>query len=304
MIGDYQVRALSASSGVVRYAATHAVLPRHAVIELVDAGAPRGTSVRLLRLGCILEALQHPGVPRVFECGVMESRPWLALERAGGVSLDVELLQRRLDVAEVLDLIEGVAAILTHAHARGVLHRDITPAAIVRNDGRIMLDHWGHACTIDSELPTPRRACTRYQARELIEERAVDGSADVFALGAVAYEALTGEPGAQHLTLQPAALATLLAEMVADDALARPTATELVDHVRAIRASWAEPAEPPLPLESELEVVADEPFAEELVIDVPRSRPRWTPQYDLADEAAVARRVVDVLPRRPRTEEP
>lgn len=71
-IGDYEVRVIERVGTVVRYAATHVVLPRRAVVELLDLDAPRVDAMRLMRRACLLEALQHPAVPRIFECGRLD----------------------------------------------------------------------------------------------------------------------------------------------------------------------------------------------------------------------------------------
>lgn len=231
-IGDYEVQQVVVVAGVVRYEATHVVLPRRAIIEVLEPTASRMLAVRLMRHACILEALHHPGVPRVFECGMLEGRPWIAFERTDGITLESDLRARRLDVSEVLDVIEQVATILTHSHARGVLHRDITPSAIIRDArrGHVVLQGWANACTLDTELPGLLRGTHRYRAPELLHDRPADVRADIFALGRIAYEALTG-----RAPFHPG-LATLITDMVSEDPTSRPAAAEVVARVRAIRA--------------------------------------------------------------------
>jgi hypothetical protein len=211
-IGDYHVRVLERAGGVVRYAATHVVLPRQAIIELVELDAPRVVAMKLLRRACILEALHHPAVPRVFECGRFEGRPWIAIAHDHGTTLHDELQHRRLEVRELLTLVEQVAAFLSYAHARGVLHGDITPMAIVR-EPTLRFQRWDNACAHDTELSSD----------------AIDGSDDVFGLGKTALAALATRDAA------PDALTTLLARMLDDDPAMRPTAPEVVTAARALR---------------------------------------------------------------------
>jgi serine/threonine protein kinase len=321
-IGDYDVRQTSVVAGMVRYEATHIVLPRRAVIEILDPATPRTFAVRMLRHACILEALHHPGIPRVFECGMLDGRPWVAYERTEGPTLEAELGSRRLHLSEVLDLIEQVAAILTHAHARGVLHRDITPDAIIRDIRRgdtLLLDHWANACTLDTELASPLKGNNRYRAPELIHDRPTDGRADVYALGMIVYQALIGDPGwqANDLRTHPATLRTLIAAMINDEAMLRPTAAEVLVTVRAIREQIAqqqkaeaadseyasvEVAYTELPAAREEDSV--EVALDELMIEPPRAKARWTPQWSLEDQAAVARGVVEIPPRRRRNVRP
>lgn len=209
-IGDYQVRAVDRAGAVVRYTATHVVLPRRAVIELVDADAPRAEAIKLMRRACILEALHHPAVPRVFECGRLHGRPWIATSASDGPTLEDELRDRHLEVREALTLLEELAAFLSHAHARGVLHGNITPAAITRAPV-LGLQRWENARLHDTELMS----------------EAIDGRQDVFDLGKTIASALP--------TSIPAALKQLLSQMLSSDPTLRPTAAEVVTRARELR---------------------------------------------------------------------
>lgn len=211
MIGDYQVRMLGAEGGVVRYDAVHVVLPRCAIIELLEPTAPHEAAIALMRRACILEALRHPGVPRIFECGRLGSQPWIAFERIDGIALDVMVRERRLDVGELLDLVEHVATILSHAHERGVLHGDIAMRTIVLGS-TVVVTGWENARAHDAVALTSRH---RY-------------AGDVLALGKLALDALAAP------TTVPIELAALLPKMLADDPSARPTAAEVAATVHAI----------------------------------------------------------------------
>lgn len=167
-IGDYLIEhQLDART----YLAVHAVLPRRARI-----------TVGGLREACLLEALAHPGIPRVFECGKLPDRqPWLAVECVDGE------LPGRLSEAGVVEMIRCVAEILDHAHRRGVDHGNVRPEAIVRASPRrgtsyVLLD-WGRA------------SCSGVQR------------SDVVALGAIANAQLA--PGA------PPRLALMVTQMLA-----------------------------------------------------------------------------------------
>jgi len=244
-IGDYEVRAIDCSGPIARYAATHVVLPRKAFIELLEPDAPRMVAVKLMRRACILEALHHPAVPRVFECGMLEGRPWIAIEHDGHATLHDELLHRRLEVREILTLLEDVAAFLAHAHARGVLLGDITPRAIVR-EPNLVLTQWEHACVLDTELSS----------------HSVDVREDVFALARTAREAL-----GERDTI-PESLTSLLTMMLAKDAAMRPTATEVVAAARAIRDALGPVQTGALAIEVDAAIssLADEAEEPEIVI--------------------------------------
>jgi hypothetical protein len=211
-IGDYEVRVLERTGAVVRYVATHVVLPRRAVIELLDVDAPRVEAVKLMRRACILEALQHPAVPRVFECGRLHGQPWVAIADEQGTTLHDELQQRRLGVREALTLLEEMAAVLSHAHARGVLHGNITARTIVRAP-TLMLQRWENARVHDTDLSS----------------EVIDMCDDVFDLGKTISAALAKPDAA------PKTVTRLLSRMLATDPAMRPTAPELATAARSIR---------------------------------------------------------------------
>jgi serine/threonine protein kinase len=298
-IGDYAIEHEIATMGaVVRYEGRHVVLPRRAAIEVLlplPTGS-RPAAVQMMREACIVEALRHAGVPRIYECGVTpDRRPWVALELVEGETLDDELRRGPLAVAEVVALLEHVAEILAHAHARGVLHRDVTPSAIVRGDTErgfpLCVQGWGAARTLDTELPPPPRGLNHYRALELLRGDEIDGRADVFALGAIAYQALTGElpslPITRRAPRTPAPVAALIEQMLSDDRYQRPTAIEVCDMTRIIRKQATATAGVTETVPEPVEEVV-------LLVDVSRgpirARPRWTPQLPLDDRASAATR--------------
>lgn len=293
-IGDYDARLLSQDAGVERYEASHVLLPRRVIIETIEPGATRMAAVRLLRHAFILEALGHPGVPRVYECGQHEGRPWVVIEDVEGASLEREIAAHLLPVDEVLALVEAVASILADAHGRGVLHRDITPAVIVRTPRRgfpVVLAGWSNASTTDTELARPLGGSTRYRAPELIHELPIDERVDVYALGMIAWEALTGElpAGSDHEAPRfvPADVAQLLAEMVHDAAVMRPSAAQLVVVAKRLRTTLQAP---------EADVRLDD-YIE--AIEHGRLHPRWTPQFGLDVTVTADDDIIELTRRRP-----
>jgi len=281
----------------------------------------------MMRQACVLEALHHPGIPRVFECGLLDGRPWVAFERIEGVSLETDMRSRRLSAAEVVNMIDHVAAILADAHARGVLHRDIQPSVIYRCQNRgypYVLDGWVSACTLDTELANPLEGSHRYRASELVGEGPADGRADVYALGAIAYEALTGESHtARHgddIAGAPKALAWLLAAMTLDDKDLRPDAADVRRALVEIRhecmpegesldiALDSLEAEAEADGECEIECIYDDDalqrgdliaarsVAGEIIEPPPRNKPRWTPPWGL-DDRSLAPCIVEIMPR-------
>ncbi len=252
-IGDYTVDAevRSEQTGVV-YLATHVLLPRRVLIKVTHGGTSwsRGAAMQMLREACLLEALDHKGIPRVFECGVLpDRRPWTAIVRIDGVSLATTLAIGPLSLVDLVCLLRDVADLLHHAHARGVVHRKLTADSILRTSGRqvaVCVRHWDEALTLDTE------------ARVSIHTRD-----DVYALGIIAYRALTSfMPDRRFSTSQrcpaaPAELASLIDHMLASDPTARPSSEEVLT-----RARW----------------IAD--TVEQLKIE----KPRWTPPLGMSSD--------------------
>src|SRR5687768_4752535 len=99
-IGNYRVeQELGVGVSWSTYHAAHAVLPRQAVLKI----RPAEFAVPLLREACLLEALRHPGVPCIYESGVLpDRRPWIAYEAFEGSTLADLIAQQPLTVADVV----------------------------------------------------------------------------------------------------------------------------------------------------------------------------------------------------------
>src|SRR3954469_17857083 len=122
-IGNYRVeRELGPTGSGLLLQARHQVLPRRAIIKVVHAAfaAQPPFVVQTLREACILEAIAHPGVPIVYESGLLrDRRPWFAFELIHGPTLEDLLVPRAISIAEVARVMRDLADILVHAHRRG-----------------------------------------------------------------------------------------------------------------------------------------------------------------------------------------
>ncbi len=272
-IGDYVVEQDLAfeETGMV-YLGKHVVLPRRAAIKVMHSSDAwiRQVAVQMLKEACLLEALSHPGVPRVFECGVLaDRRPWIAIEHIDGDSIGSLIASSPMAVADVVVMIRDVADILEHIHARGVVHRKLTAEALIRTPGRrsfVMIRHWANACALDAQ--TARQIDPRDDVRELglIALRALTGAhADSVVRLADAYQ----DPTEVRYPGAPRDVASLIDAMCSRDASARPTAAEARD-----RAKW---------------------LADTLEIMPTIERPRWTPPYGLDDHVPPASGIEDAV---------
>lgn len=247
-IGDYVVDGALGDD----YTAHHVLLPRRVRLEVMHPtlAGHRDVAVRMMREACILEALHHPGAPRVYEVGMLlrqqSPRPWIATELVRGENLADRIDNgERLAINELLAVISQVARILAHAHARNVAHGGVRLDAIVLDDGSrgypLCLINWNTARVSDSPD----------EASRLFAD-------DVFALGLVADVVMPSR------SAMPAALGDLLDDMLAPNPASRPSAADVATRAQEISDELESPALEP---EQIVEEVAETP-----------SRPiRWTP---------------------------
>src|SRR5262245_59311492 len=125
-IGNYRIEQVLGTAGVaVLLEGVHDILPRVAHIKTLRGAAVGNGAygMQILREACVLETLHHPGVPTIYESGLLaDRRPWFAIERAGGTPLAEHFARGALPVLEVTWLLRDLAAVLDHAHRRGVIH--------------------------------------------------------------------------------------------------------------------------------------------------------------------------------------
>ena len=148
----------------------------------------------------ILAGLSHPGIARFIDGGVgYDGAPWYAMEYVEGVPLTEHARQRALDVRARVELVAAVAEAVAYAQNRLVVHRDLKPSNIlVDPQGRVRLLDFGIAKLLD-EAPDAGATATgvramspAYAAPEQILDGDVSAATDVYALGVVLYELLTG----------------------------------------------------------------------------------------------------------------
>jgi serine/threonine-protein kinase len=250
----------------VVYAARHRVLPRQVAIKVMrSTGVGAASRARLLREACVLANLDHPAIVDVLDAGVLaDGRAWLAMNIIDGVTLAKRLSdERTLPAAEVVRLLSHVASALAAAHGAGVVHRDLKPENILLVDGvcPVQVIDWGIAqdeATWDRRLTLEGAIAgtPHYMAPEQARGEVVDGHCDVYALGVVAYEMLSGAPPftgtgvlevvAHHLTTPPrplldvapgvpAWLGELVMRMLAKDPAARPAMAEVTECLCELR---------------------------------------------------------------------
>ncbi|WP_127995862.1 serine/threonine-protein kinase [Piscinibacter defluvii] len=166
-----------------------------------------GLARRMVAERDILAGLEHPHIARLYDAGITPAgRPWLAMELVDGEPIDRHCATHRIDLRARLRLVLQVADAVAHAHARLVVHRDLKPSNIlVTPAGEVRLLDFGVAKLLapdDAAAPAGGADLTRllgrpvtpdYAAPEQVAGRPVGVAADVYSLGVVLYELLTGQ---------------------------------------------------------------------------------------------------------------
>ena len=204
-VGPYRlIRELGAGGMATVWLAERSdgTLQRQVALKLPRIGWASGLARRMVRERDILAALEHPHIARLYDAGVTEAgRPWLAMEFVGGVPIDQYCREQHLAVAQRLSLFLQVADAVAHAHARLIVHRDLKPNNIlVTSTGDVRLLDFGVAKLLEEEAADANltqllgRAVTPdYASPEQVSGRPVGVATDVYSLGIVLYELLTGQ---------------------------------------------------------------------------------------------------------------
>jgi serine/threonine-protein kinase len=185
--------------GVV-YLALDPILQRLAAIKVLSPHLSSDETViaRFINEARIAASLQHPNIVTVYEAGQDGEFVFMAMEYVEGQDLATLLRERgRLHPDEAIAILKAIASALDYAHQRGVIHRDVKPSnVLVSRDGVVKLMDFGIARVIGGERHTKTGVLVgtpEYMAPELWEGKEADKMADLYALGVMAYEMLTGE---------------------------------------------------------------------------------------------------------------
>jgi eukaryotic-like serine/threonine-protein kinase len=156
-----------------------------------------GFRERFLREAKLAAQLSHPNIVQVFDVGEEDGRPFIVMECVEGSTLAEELKQRGpLGPGEVVDLALQICGGLEHAHAAGLVHRDIKPQnLLLRPDGAVKIADFGIARAAETTKLTQAGSVlgtAAYLAPEQALGEEVSAAADIYSLGCVLYELLTG----------------------------------------------------------------------------------------------------------------
>jgi tetratricopeptide (TPR) repeat protein len=208
-VGQYRIIGTLGRGGMgTVYRAEQENPRREVAIKMVHAGLLSPELSRRFEFeSSVLARLQHPGIAKIFEVGTWDdgrgARPFFAMELAEGVTLDRYIEQERPTTEQCLSLFMAICDAVNHAHQKGVIHRDLKPSNIlVTPDGAPKVLDFGIARTTDADvLATQQTAIGQligtlaYMSPEQINSAVddLDTRSDVYALGVIMYELLTGK---------------------------------------------------------------------------------------------------------------
>jgi serine/threonine protein kinase/Tol biopolymer transport system component len=211
-LGRYEVRTQLGAGGMGEvYLALDTQLDRTVALKILPAGVASDEERmrRFIQEAKAASALSHPNVAHIYEVGEMDSPAFIAMEYVEGVTLREHEHNARMKLGEALNIAAQIADALAAAHAVGIVHRDIKPENVmVRADGYIKVLDFGLAkltnpqeSVVDSEMATRARINTspgvvmgtvNYMSPEQARGLKVDARTDIWSLGVVLYEMVTG----------------------------------------------------------------------------------------------------------------
>ncbi len=204
-IGPYRVlHELGAGGMGVVFLAEREDIQKRVALKLVrEGGLASGDRVRRFLLERqVLARLEHPNIARLLDAGVTELRlPYFAMEYVSGTPIDRYCDERRLPIAERLSLFRTVCEAVHHAHQNLVVHRDLKPSNIlVTADGQVKLLDFGIAKLLAQHESSSEEAAhtgllmltPEYASPEQVRGEPVTTASDIYSLGVVLYQLLTG----------------------------------------------------------------------------------------------------------------
>jgi DNA-binding beta-propeller fold protein YncE len=243
-LAGYRLDALIARGGMgVVYRATHLALDRPVALKVIarHLGSDESFRDRFLRESRLAASLEHPNVVPVYDAREEDGELIVAMRLVGGGDLKRRIAAGPLPPEEAIDLLAQVADALDSAHAAGVVHRDVKPHNILLEGDHAYLSDFGLAKALgDSGVLSGASivGTVEYMSPEQWRGQDVGPAADVYSLGCVLYESLTGivpfgRRAGDAAPEMPAGLDDVIERSVAKDPARRyPTAGALIEAAR------------------------------------------------------------------------
>ena len=198
--GRYQIRSRIARGGMATvYLATDLRLERRVAIKVMHGHLADDSKFkeRFIQEARSAARLAHPNVVNVFDQGQDSDMAYLVMEYLPGITLRDLLTEHRvLTTEQTLDIMEAVLAGLAAAHKSGIVHRDLKPEnVLLADDGRIKIGDFGLARAASAQTATGAAllGTIAYLSPELVTRGVADSRSDIYAVGIMMFEMLTGE---------------------------------------------------------------------------------------------------------------
>ncbi len=199
IIGRYQIKSEIGRGGLSTvYLAFDPNLQRQLVVKTLirERLETQDSIVRFSREAQVVASLEHPAIVPVYDFGVEKGLTYTVMRYMEGGSLEDRLKEGPIPVNEASRILSRVASALDSAHQKGIIHRNIKPSNILFDAyGEAFLSDFGMANIIDQRLVTDSAlvGAPAYIAPEQVEGRRTDTRADIYQLGVVLFEMLTGK---------------------------------------------------------------------------------------------------------------
>lgn len=200
-IGRYDVESLAGEGATAKvYRARDTQIGRTVAIKVLKQQAEIDQDYlnRFQREAQLAGTLSHPNIVTIYDVGRFEEAPYITMEFLDEKSLENLIASDiKLPVKRVIAIAIQLARALDYAHRRGVIHRDVKPANILLIDETVKLTDFGIAHLNNATDPQDAESrvllgTPRYMSPEQVAGQPIDGRSDLFSLGAVLYEMLTG----------------------------------------------------------------------------------------------------------------
>lgn len=210
-IGRYQILDEIGRGGFgIVYKANDPKLKRAVALKLLTAGegASEEDIQRFMREAESAAKLHHPNIVPIHELDVHEGRHFFTMDLIEGPTLSKLIGEDDITARRAVEILQEVARAVHHAHEHGIVHRDIKPDNIlIARDGRPMVTEFGLAKRVEGHTRLTRSGATMGTPQYMPPEQArgqvrrIDARSDVYALGAVLYEMITGRPPFEGATI-------------------------------------------------------------------------------------------------------
>jgi eukaryotic-like serine/threonine-protein kinase len=219
--GPYKIKGIlgEGGMGVVYLAERREVQSLVAIKVLRDAWLSPARRERFEIEQRTLAQLNHPTIARLYDLGVLpDGTPWFVMEYVKGTALTAYCRDHKSSIEERLRLFRAVCEAVQYAHAQAIIHRDVKPSNIlVKEDGTVKLLDFGIAKQLENAVQPADQSQTivrlmtpAYAAPEQVRGERVGTYTDVYSLGVILYELLTGQLPLNVSNLTPGEAETML----------------------------------------------------------------------------------------------